>query len=344
MRPPCLRIGIIVALALLVVCPASKVSAIGGACSLKAYWKFDLYEGTVLDATGNGFQGTKTGDLTLSTDVPTTGFINPYSFSFNGVSTYITVDRPVEDDFTICAWIKTSAPGAGVAQRHWDSMAIAHSETAFIDDDFGFGVDADGNLMFGDGDGVFDYAIHGSTSVNTGAWTHACATRIRSSGSMRVYVNGALDGSGSGSTTSLDSNPHMQIGFGTDGAQHWNGLMDDVRVYAYAFTSDQIADIANGVDACFGDALSTTSSSSSSAAKGGGVRAATLQARKALAKTVRRSSSPHASVHADASTSNSVTTLRDRTCKRVTALVPQDASMLTRLNDRLMKRFGFSCR
>ena len=146
-------------------------------------------------------------------------------------------------------------------------MAIAHAETPFIANDFGFGVDGNGHLVFGDGNGVSDYAVHGSTAVNTGNWVHACMTRSKSSGAMNVYVNGVLDGSGVGSTATLSSNSTLTIGNGTDGGLFWNGLLDGIRVYDFVLTPTEISSLAGGVNACYSESVLPPSSSSSSSSE-----------------------------------------------------------------------------
>jgi len=335
-----------------------NVYAITGrnACLLKAYWKFDATAATPADATGNGYNGTGTA-TELSEDVPTTGFINPYSYAFNGTTARVSVSRPVSNDFTICAWIKTTAQGAGVGGEHYKTMAIAHAETAFGANDFGFGMDANERLMFGNGNGSTDYGVHGSTVINTGSWTHVCTTREKSNGAIKLYVNGTHDGSGTGSTTSLTSNATMTIGYGTDGGLAWNGLIDDVRVYEYVLFASEIADIADGINACFGEATPRPIVSSSSSndvitqstgggrGKGGTQKIVdTLQSRMSSSasssSSTLRSSSP---ARPAAPTEMMSATMKERTCSRVTKWFTSNESMFGRVNARLLQRFGFEC-
>lgn len=163
------------------------------------------------------------------------------ALSFDGNQAIVTA-RTVEDDFTICAWIQTTAVGAGTA--HYLSMPIYESEVGGITNDFGFGVDANGKLMFGNGDGVFDFTISSSTAVNTGAWTHACATREKNTGEMKLYVNGAFETGDSGSMETLDANPNALIGDGSDSGVPWDGSIDELRVYDRVLTLGEIHALA----------------------------------------------------------------------------------------------------
>lgn len=333
--------------------PAGTVTEIVGrnACLLEAYWKFDASPSAPADATGNGYAGTPSGSLSLSEDVPVTGFVNPYSFAFDGTTASVDVSRPVEDDFTLCAWVKTTAQGAGAGTQHYLSRAIMHAEAGGLDNDFGFGMDANERLTFGDGSSSSDYGVHGTSVINTGNWTHVCATRRKDNGAMKVYVNGTEEGAGTGSTTSLTANSTLTIGNGTDGALRWNGLIDDVRVYAYALHADEIADIANGVNACFGEAtprpsVSTSTASEERSGGGGGARRGSTE-RVVQKLSERVTASPAGTVRPAAGAApareSMPSALRDRTCERVMKWFRGNATMLGRVNARLEKRFGFTC-
>lgn len=70
----------------------------------------------------------------------------------------------------------------------------------------------------------------GSTTVNLNTWTHIAITR--SSGTLRIFVNGVLDTAWTGVTEAVDANAAAQlIGALTDGAgTYFPGYMDDFRV------------------------------------------------------------------------------------------------------------------
>lgn len=157
-----------------------------------------------------------------------------------GSETYLTLTRPIKDNFTICAWIKTTS--AGYEDLHWRTSPIMESESPNPDNDFGFGVGYNGTLVFGHGDYLLDsdFVLVGNTTVNDGEWHFACATRNQSSTAMSVYVDGSFDGSANGSNASLDSNPDAIIGFGTDGAKEFIGTMDDLFVFDRVLSSQEI--------------------------------------------------------------------------------------------------------
>ena len=53
-------------------------------------------------------------------------FSDAQSLSFDGTDDYVTVARTVSDDFTLCAWFKTTTAGNGT--EHWQTMPLFDSE------------------------------------------------------------------------------------------------------------------------------------------------------------------------------------------------------------------------
>lgn len=160
------------------------------------------------------------------------------AFRFTGAE-YLTATNPVSDDFSICAWIETI--GAGNGSNHWQTMPIVESETGGIADDFGFGIEGNGRLAFGDGDRARgDFTVISDAAVNDGKWTHVCATRRISNGAVRLYINGAVAKDGSAGLAPVTSNPSIRIGQGVDGAAPFVGLMDEIRIYDRVLTDDEV--------------------------------------------------------------------------------------------------------
>ena len=91
-----------------------------------------------------------------SSDLPT--FVNGSIKSFHFIKyplndgssylyfNYMSFLRPaaISDDFTWCAWINTTETGYGL--NHYNLMYIVSTETGDVNDDFGFGIDANGKL------------------------------------------------------------------------------------------------------------------------------------------------------------------------------------------------------
>jgi hypothetical protein len=212
---------------------------------LVGYWKFDetSASGTAADSSGNGNDAVANSLATPSVDVPTSiTFSNPRSTNFDG-SQYFTIDRPIQDNFTICTWAKVTNVGNGYA--HWETAAFLDSELGGLGDDFGFGLNASGELTYGNG-GDYDDWVHGDNALNDNAWHHNCVTRKESTGEVVLYVDGVVEATGTLSTGTLDGNGQAIIGYGTDGANSLQGNLDDFRIYDRVLSADEVAQLAAG--------------------------------------------------------------------------------------------------
>lgn len=217
---------------------------------LVAHWAFDetVAGSAAKDSVGTN-DGTPTNNPVPSTDVPPVSFPDARSASFNGTN-YFTFLNPVSDDFSICAWVKTTSTGGGV--NHWTSAPILDAEVGGVAYDLGFGVGNGGKLMFGNGGvpagggGLYDSQVNGTTTINDDQWHNVCVTRNDATGEDDLYVDATLDGTGITGTGSLTNNSHARIGFGYDGAAMFQGLIDDVRIYDVVLTTTQLTNLKDG--------------------------------------------------------------------------------------------------
>ncbi|MBS3159044.1 LamG domain-containing protein [Candidatus Woesearchaeota archaeon] len=162
------------------------------------------------------------------------------AFNFNG-SGFFTLQRPVRDSFSICTWIKTNVKGGSA--NHWQLAPIIESECSFADNDFGFGIDKFGYVAIGTGPD--DITINSTTNVSDNNWHFVCGARNLSSGNLSVYVDGNFEKAKNSSTTSLTCNSLATIGFGTDGASYFSGLMDELLIWNRTLSSAEISAIYN---------------------------------------------------------------------------------------------------
>ncbi len=189
------------------------------------------FDGTAADVSAFGNGGTAT-DLTY-----TAGKVGAQAAQFNGTTSAVLASQPLIGNFSIAFWMNTTATG-GTGQ--W------YNGQQLIDGDIGgpgrdFGVSLLGNkVSFGVGDP--DLTIASTTSVNDGAWHHVTATRV-SSGLIRLYVDGALQATGTGPALTRISPAFLQIGKG------YNGAIDDLRFYGYELPIGQISSLVNDLPA-----------------------------------------------------------------------------------------------
>ena len=180
-----------------------------------------------------------------SSDVPFTHSSNKASAEFNGYNAF-ELNNNIGGDFSICAWIKTSSLGGG---QHWTSAPIVDSESGGAALDFGFGVNQDGKLVFGNGGldsnaNLGDSQIDGNTVVSDSTWHHVCVTRNNTQGEVNLFVDGVLDITGVTGIGLLVNNPKLKVGNGSDGNQPFVGFIDELRLFTTVLSADEVKAIS----------------------------------------------------------------------------------------------------
>jgi hypothetical protein len=210
--------------------------------------------GTTYNATLLGESGYPTFD---------NGSIKSFQFTYNRLDTsdaffnynYMHFLRPdaISDDFTWCAWIKTTNVGYGL--NHFELMYIVSTEQVNVNNDFGFGIDRDGKLTYGDGEEHnVDITIRTSRAVNTGVWTFVAVTRQKSTGSVVLYINGVADTAGTCNVgNTLSSAEYVLIGAESDSIGYtFGGNMGAVLGNTSVLTGAQILQNFNAQRAIYG--------------------------------------------------------------------------------------------
>lgn len=181
------------------------------------------------------------------------------SFLGNGTAyynnNYMYFPRPaaISDDFTWCAWIKTEE--VGYDSNHYNLMFIVSTETGGLNNDFGFGLDNNGYLAYGDGSATgSDITIRSTQPVNTGTWTFVAVTREKATGSVVLYINGVEDTSGTcniGNTLSTADN--VLIGSETDFPGYtFGGYLGAILGNTSVLTAEQIMQNFTAQQATYG--------------------------------------------------------------------------------------------
>src|SRR5438270_4978402 len=215
-----------------------------------AYWTFDESNGSAaLDLSGNGHDATITGAAYI------TGISN-YALAFNGSNAYVFASDALVGgtsgagldagtrDWTVAAWIKTTASGMVVTKMGWIG-----------------GSNPDGWGMSVSGNGTLGAALHKSNAgtvnifagdgkiVNDGQWHHIAVVFNRS-GNMIRFVDGVSTGTQNDLTfiagESIDNTRQLRIGARDQAGDEvfFNGLIDDVHVYARGLSPAEIAGLA----------------------------------------------------------------------------------------------------
>jgi uncharacterized repeat protein (TIGR02543 family) len=199
---------------------------------------------TVTDLSGSGRDGTLAGS-----PLPTFSSTSPKSFVFtrtyvgNTASTAnkITINSKfLTDNFTIQTWIKTSSVGHSSA--HYTNMYIMASECGGGAADWGFGVNNSGQLAFGAGPSDTTYST--PEAVNTNAWTNVATTRNKTTGEIKLYINGVLKRTGTGyagNSLNCSADGRTWIGNGQDApAYSFGGSIGSVLAYTNVLSASDI--------------------------------------------------------------------------------------------------------
>jgi prepilin-type N-terminal cleavage/methylation domain-containing protein len=196
---------------------------------------------TTIDASGFGNNGTWYGTAAgTGGTYYAAGHNQGYAGYFNQSNDYVQIAAQSFNDMTVCAWFDTTETGAGT--YHFQYTELVSSEVGGLANDWGFGIDSNGDLGFGDGGGA-DMQVSSNNAVNTGAWTFGCATRVESTGVITLYVNGVANGSGAGNAgNTLTGNTRILFGYSDDGPLiPYGGYLEGVRIYNQALSATEIA-------------------------------------------------------------------------------------------------------
>ena len=221
-----------------------------------AHYRLDEGAGVrVFDESGEGNHGTTTNMV-----VDNTNWVNGKfgkALDFDGSDDYVALGARVAstaDPLTIAGWIYADDLSAASIVY---GMGIARSTTGDNTGDWMFGVDDGGSVHFAnwrssgaDVDGL-SYTADGVIAEDR--WYHVAAQWDGSSN--KLYVNGVeVSFTGTESTGSSWGTGHAIGRSWTTTAFHWNGMLDDIRIYNYARSSTEILqDYNNGLAARFGN-------------------------------------------------------------------------------------------
>ncbi|MCI4670891.1 MAG: T9SS type A sorting domain-containing protein [Bacteroidia bacterium] len=164
---------------------------------------------------------------------------NPNGLDLDGINDYVQTSFPAMGGNvprTIEAWIKTTAnanPSNGGVQQiitDWGSFVTGGRFTFNVLWSNAIRVEVGGS------------GLSGSIPVNDGMWHHVAVTYNPSAGSspFRLYVDGNLDVSGNITTPVNTVVGNMRIGQRVDGARHFDGTIDEVRVWNFVKSQSQI--------------------------------------------------------------------------------------------------------
>ncbi len=167
--------------------------------------------------------------------------------SFDGGDDAVSIDRPVCDDFTISFWLKTDrlAAGRDTDPRWFLGTGLVDGEVPGITDDFG--ISMIGNGIIAAGTGRPETFVSSGAGYNDGAWHHVALTRQRSSGLLRLVIDGMEVARATGGTQPLAASARLSLGVMATGHNPFTGHLDELRFYDRPLTDDELLQLATGV-------------------------------------------------------------------------------------------------
>lgn len=219
-----------------------------------AHYKFDECQGTTAynsalngdgKAAGNngtisiGGSGVGTvGNCSTSSTAwgnGSSGKINS-SLSFDGTDDYLDMGDPSSgifdpgtEDFSVSLWMKGGTQTNTLSRLvfKYQAIHVNANHTSICSNKISFEKPS-GNS-----------GVCSTTNVNTNTWYHV--TAVRQGDIARLYINGILEGTQTGwASENATTNYSLTMG-GYPSANHFfNGQIDDVRIYRYALTTDQV--------------------------------------------------------------------------------------------------------
>lgn len=167
-----------------------------------------------------------------------------YALEFDGVDDYVSVPDSNSLDLTagmtIEAWINSyNTAGAHVIVSKWDDFTGPDQGQSYIFKDHN---DSD-RLRIELADVGGD--LGGGASIVTGNWTHVATTY--DSNYLRLFYNGSLDGSEPAAGNIALTDVDLWIGAvnGGGGLESFSGQIDEVRIWNYARSEQELQDWMN---------------------------------------------------------------------------------------------------
>ncbi|MDD5523472.1 MAG: DUF2341 domain-containing protein [Kiritimatiellae bacterium] len=208
------------------------------------------------DSTINRYDGTVYGG---SDSIPYAGLIGN-AWNFDGINNAIRVSRMIQDDFTIAFWMKASANSIGGGLQWYSGTGLIDSYFAANSNDFGV---AYKNNLVTFGTGNLDANLNsGTTYVSDRNWRYVVATRVKSTGLKKIYVDGVDCGTQAGSVNTLDKSDFLAFGQMHTWSNYFNGYLDEVEI-------SNVDRSSNWIWACYMNQFSNSVFNSAGSVEGG---------------------------------------------------------------------------
>ncbi|MHC4545441.1 MAG: LamG-like jellyroll fold domain-containing protein [Planctomycetota bacterium] len=200
--------------------------------SLVGWWKLDEGSGDIAaDSSGNGHDGSLQGNVSWADGV--TG----YALLFDEQGDYVDIgtgaDFDIRNQITVCAWIMVDS-----FERQWQGIVTKGNTSWRLQRNYGKSTIEFACTGLNVPGAMFSHIL-GTIEVDDGQWHHAAGTYDGQK--ICLYIDGKVDVCSKASGRIHVDNQPVYIGENAEEpSRSWNGLIDEVRIYNYGLTSEEV--------------------------------------------------------------------------------------------------------
>ena len=235
-----------------------------------AHYAFDDSGNLGRDTSGNGndldFDGSPYGgSVNFTSDAESGG--GAADFDGGSFLSYSATPPSLLDalagSFSISVWVKTDDSVGNQGDYAFNGAGIVTADVGGLANDSVPLALTGGEAAFNTGDvDLGDDTLNSSATVNDNTYHHIVVTRDRTTGEKRIYIDGNLDSTSSGTQRALTDPRLVGIGAQIDASQSdpnsanpgnfFYGQMDDLQIYPWAISSDDVAYLHNNPGSILG--------------------------------------------------------------------------------------------
>ena len=204
-------------------------ATINATTGLVNYYRLDETSGTSIADS----EGTNTGALFATPALNVAGAITGNTaINFDKATDYGSIPRQVQNDLSIEFWFKSSQ-GTGTGAQWWEGAGLVDADSSSAGaNDFGVALRSDGKVIAGTGNPEKSI-LSSAGGYNDNQWHHVVFTRQMATGSLVLYVDGAVAATGTSTNTgSLNTSAVIHLGkIASRTDRNYAGALDEVATY-----------------------------------------------------------------------------------------------------------------
>jgi hypothetical protein len=199
---------------------------------------------------------------TFGVTIAVAGISNVYSMNFDGANDYLSAGSGSgitgSNPFSMSAWFKLASAPSGYPMIVSTGRANSTNENILY-------ISPSYKLGWGNSNANADFPNSSGTTLSLNTWYHGVVT-FNGSNTIKIYVNGSLDGSKTDVSGVNIEDIDIVIGARTNNGNtgkelYFNGSIDEVGIWNTALTAPQVAQIYNATSTGKTADLSTISGS-----------------------------------------------------------------------------------